>query len=242
MRNTRSTRRSPKTPNVPSTRRALSRLTIALLAGTGLALSGPGTAHATTTTDIPAPTADGVSATVKLSDTVVPQPYNPDPAAYFGDRKCLNTYHDYTPTPGCGGFKLGVTLHNVRNQPGYLAGLRSTDDFFDAYADIARTFGCLRPDGTFDHGTSFVVRTEQQPLQPVYYTTQTSWVLYQQDQYPGQDTGPGFYMNFPAVEVNCPAGMTPTQYGLKVTNVNVTVEDDNVFGHTTWNAPGPYYG
>ncbi|WP_405616133.1 hypothetical protein [Streptomyces sp. NBC_00076] len=40
------------------------RLTIALLAATGLALPGPGAAQATTTADIPAPTADGVSATV----------------------------------------------------------------------------------------------------------------------------------------------------------------------------------
>lgn len=54
MRNTRIAR---STRNVRTKRRALSRLTIALLAATGLALSGPGTAQATTTTDIPAPTA-----------------------------------------------------------------------------------------------------------------------------------------------------------------------------------------
>ncbi|MFF1747957.1 hypothetical protein, partial [Streptomyces mirabilis] len=35
-------------------------------------------------------------------------PYNPDPTAYFGDRKCLVVHHDYDPTPGCGGFKLDL--------------------------------------------------------------------------------------------------------------------------------------
>jgi hypothetical protein len=218
------------------------RLAIALLTGTGLALSASGPAQAVTTVDIPAPTTGGVSATVKFHGTVVPKAYHPDPTAYFGDRKCLNTYHDYDPTPGCGGFKLDVELHNVRHQPGYLAGLPSTDDRFDAYADTARTFGCLRPDGTFDHDTGFVVRTEQQPLAHTYYTTQTSWVLSQQTRYPDQDTGPGFYVNFPAVEVDCPEGMTPTQYGLKVTDINVTVADDNTFGHSTWHTPGPFYG
>ncbi|WP_411149540.1 hypothetical protein [Streptomyces sp. A30] len=239
MRNTRIAR---STRNVRTKRRALSRLTIALLAATGLALSGPGTAQATTTTDIPAPTAGGVSATVKFYDTVVPRPYNPDPTAYFGDRKCLNTYHDYDATPGCGGFKLGITLHNVRNQPGYLADLGSTDYWFKAYADTARTFGCLRPDGTFDHGTSFVVRTQQQELLRTYYYAEANWVLYEHRQYPTRDAGPHFYMNFPAETVDCPEGMTPTQYGLKVTNVKITIADDNVFGHSTWSAAGPYYG
>lgn len=228
--------------NARRSRRALARLTIALLAATGLALSGAGTAQASVTTEIPAPTADGVSATVKFHGAVVPKHYNPDPNAAFGDRKCQNIYHDYSPTPGCGGFELAVELHNVRTQPGFIAGLPSTDYYFDAYADTARTFGCLRPDGTFDHSTGFVVRTEQQPLKHVYYTTQTSWVLSEQTKYPDQDRGPYFYMNFPAVEVNCAEGMTPTQYGLKVTNLKVTVEDDNVFGHTTWSTPGPFYG
>jgi hypothetical protein len=245
MRNVRNMRNMPGRPGRPgrrNTRRALTRLTIALLAATGLALSGPGTAQATTTVDIPAPTADGVSATVKFYDTVVPKPYNPDPTAYFGDRKCLNTYHDYDPTPGCGGFELGVTLHNVRNQPGYIAGLSSTDYWFTAYADTARTFGCLRPDGTFDHSTSFVVRTEHQQLMRTYYYAEANWVIYQHGADPTRDAGPHFYMNFPAVTVDCPTGMTPAQYGLKVTNVSVTIADDNVFGHSTWSTPGPFYG
>ncbi|MBG0850835.1 hypothetical protein I2W78_02925 [Streptomyces spinoverrucosus] len=222
-------------------RRALARLTIALLAGAGLVLAGPGAARATTTVEIPAATADGISATVKFYGAVVPRHYNPDPTAPFGDRKCLNTYHDYNPTPGCGGFKLDVRLHNVRNQPGYLAGLRSSVYGFQAYADTARTFGCLRPDGTFDHATGFVVRTERQALLPTYYYTDANWIIHQHREYPDQDFGPHFYMNFPAVEVSCPEGTTPTQYGLKVTNVQVTIADDNVFGHTTWSTPGPFY-
>ncbi|MEU7660783.1 hypothetical protein [Streptomyces lincolnensis] len=251
MRNGQSTRRAkspgksdePGRPGEPRKKRGtLTRLTLALLAATGLALSTPSPAQATTTVDIPAPTPDGVSATVRFSDTVVPKPYTPDPTAYFGDRKCLNTYHDYDPTPGCGGFKLAVTLHNVRNQPGYLAGLSSTDYWFKAYADTARTFGCLRPDGTFDHSTAFVVRTTQQELLRTYYYAEANWVLHELRQSPTRDAGPHFYMNFPAVPVDCPTGTTPTQYGLKVSNIRVTITDDNVFGHSTWNAPGPFYG
>ncbi|WP_141307003.1 hypothetical protein [Streptomyces spinoverrucosus] len=94
---------------------------------------------------------------------------------------------------------------------------------------------------TFDHGTSFVVRTERQKLLHTYYVPQSGWILAQYRQYPDRDFGPHFYMNFPAVEVTCPEGMTPTQYGLKVTNVQVTIADDNVFGHTTWSTPGPFY-
>ncbi|CAM5263503.1 hypothetical protein SALBM311S_13042 [Streptomyces alboniger] len=59
---------------------------------------------------------------------------------------------------------------------------------------------------------------------------------------PTRDVGPHFYMNFPAVTVNCPTGMTPAQYGLKVSDVKVTIADDNVFGHSTWSTPGPFYG
>lgn len=78
------------------------RLIVALLAGFALVLTGTGAAHATTTVEIPAGTQGGVSATVKFYGTVVPQPYNPDPTAYFGDRKCQLIYHDYDPTAGCG--------------------------------------------------------------------------------------------------------------------------------------------
>jgi hypothetical protein len=220
--------------------RAVARTASALLAGMVLVLAGPGAAQATTTVDIPATAADGISATVMFHGAKVPQPYNPDPTAYFGDRKCRLTYHDYDPTPGCGGFKLDVVLHNVRSRPGYIAGLYSTDYDFSAYADLARTFGCLRPDGSFDHGTSFVVQAEQQKLSDTYFYEEANWVLSQFRQYTA-DYGPYFYVNFPAVDVSCPAGMTPTQYGLKVSNVNVTIDDDNVFGHSTWNAPGPFY-
>ncbi|MEU9284644.1 hypothetical protein AB0D57_07895 [Streptomyces sp. NPDC048275] len=221
--------------------RVLGRSALALLAGVALVLAGSGAAQATTTVEIPAPTDGGVSATVRLYKQTVPQPYNPDPTAHFGDRKCLVVYHDYEPTPGCGGFKLDVTLHNVRNQPGYLAGLSSLGGRFAAYADTARTFGCLRADGTFDHDTSFVVRTEQQQLLDNYYYPDSNWVLYWNQHYPS-DAGPAFYMNFPAVQVSCPEGMTPTQYGLKVSDINISIDDPNVFGTTTWSTPGPFYG
>jgi len=223
-----------------SMRGALGRLAVALLAGTVLMLVGTGTAQASTTVEVPAATEGGISATVSFYGAVVPQPYTPDPTDAWGAHKCQLIYHDYNPTPGCGGFKLGVSLHNVRNQPGYIAGLSSTDDYFDAYADTDRTFGCLRADGTFDHGTSFVVHTEQQSLAPVYYENQSYWILSQLRSY-STDFGPYFFVNFPAVEVNCPDGMTPTQYGLKVSNVRVTIDDANVFGNTTWGAPGPFY-
>lgn len=221
--------------------RVLGRLALALLAGAVLVLAGPGSARADTSVEIPAPTDGGISATVRFHGAVVPQPYNPDPNAAFGPRKCQLIYHDFNPTPGCGGFSLGVTLHNVRNQPGYLAGLPSTGGYFSASADTARTFGCLRPDGTFDHGTSFVVRTEQMPLSGVYYEPDSNWLLGQLARYPDQDYGPPFFVNFPAVQVNCPEGMTATQYGLKVTNVNIFIDDANVFGTTTWSTPGPFY-
>ncbi|WP_326574058.1 hypothetical protein OG889_03160 [Streptomyces sp. NBC_00481] len=224
-----------------SVRALLARLAVALLAGAGLVLAGPGSAQADTTVEIPAPSQGGISATVVFHRTVVPQPYNPDPTASYGDRQCLLRYHEYYATPGCGGFALGVTLHDVRDQPGYLAGLSSAGGYFGAHADTARTFGCLLPDGTFDHSTSFVVRTEQQPLSPVYYQPDSNWLLTQFRSYPDQDFGPPFFVNFPPVEVNCPEGTTATQYGLKVTDVKISIDDPNVFGRTTWTAPGPFY-
>jgi len=218
----------------------LGRPALALLAGAVLVLSGPGAAQATTSVEIPAATDGGISATVTFAKGTVPQPYNPDPTAHFGDRKCLVVYHDYEPTPGCGGFKIDVALHHVRSQPGYLAGLSSVGGRFTAYADTARTFGCLTADGTFDHSTSFVVHTEQQQLLDNYCYPDSNWILYWDRTYSG-DEGPRFYVNFPAVQVHCPDGMTPTQYGLKVTNVTIGIDDANVFGTTTWNAPGPFY-
>ncbi|MEU5540110.1 hypothetical protein [Streptomyces sp. NPDC020362] len=57
---------------------------------------------------------------------------------------------------------------------------------------------------------------------------------------PRRDSGPHFFVNFPAVEVNCPDAMTPIQYGLKVTDLAVAIADDNVFGHSAWTTPGPF--
>ncbi|QIZ00169.1 hypothetical protein HEP87_47935 [Streptomyces sp. S1D4-11] len=110
---------------------------------------------------------------------------------------------DYDPTPGCGGFKLDVVLHNVRNQPGYLAGLTSVGGRFAAYADTARTFGCLRPDGTFDHGRSFVVRTTRQQLLDNYFYPDSNYIL-SWDRNHDSDEGPEFYMNFPKFYMNFP--------------------------------------
>jgi hypothetical protein len=35
--------------------------------------------------------------------------------------------------------------------------------------------------------------------------------------------------------------MTPTQYGLKISNVRISIDDPEVFGTTTWAHPGPFY-
>ncbi|MGW0706186.1 hypothetical protein ACWD4G_09510 [Streptomyces sp. NPDC002643] len=222
--------------------RALSvRLIVALFVGAGLVLAGPGAARASTTVEVPAPTEGGISATVEFRRAVVPQPYSPDPNASSGERQCLLRYHQYFATPGCGGFELKATLHNVRAQPGYTAGLNSEGGYFQAYADTARTFGCLRADGSFDHDTSFVVRTVQQPLSPVYFEPDSRWLLTQFRDYPDRDFGPPFFVNFAPVEVNCPEGMTATQYGLKVSDVRITIDDPHVFGSTTWATPAPFY-
>lgn len=105
------------------------------------------------------------------------------------------------------------------------------------YHQYWATPGC----GGFDHDTSFVVRTEQQPLSPAYYEPDSNWLLRQFRTCPDRHFGPPFFVNFPAVEVSCPEGMTATQYGPKVTNVKVTIDDPNVFGSTTWSTPGPFY-
>ncbi|MFI1868847.1 hypothetical protein [Streptomyces jumonjinensis] len=232
----------------PRVHRAGSRLLVSLTAGFGLLLSAPGAARAETSYEIPAPTEGGVGMTATYYKAVVPQHYNPDPTAYFGPRKCLNTYHDYEPTPGCGGFKLKLDLHNVRNQPGFdlppwLSGAKAPrnlpDNRFRAWADISRTFGCLRPDGSFEPGTKFVVRQTQQPLEADYVYNDAGYVLSMFRQ--GMEQYAGFYMPFQPVEVNCPAGTTPSQYGLKVSNLKVHVNASEVFGNTTWTHPGVFY-
>ncbi|MFF0450342.1 hypothetical protein ACFYT4_28840 [Streptomyces sp. NPDC004609] len=233
-------------PRIPG---VLARAAVALLAGVTLVLAGPGPAHATATLNIPAPQPGGISATVKLFGAKVPQPYNPDPTAYTGDRKCRLLYHDYEPTAGCGGFKVEVTFHNVRNQLGYQPSgpvspeLPITDGQykFSASADTARTFRCLRPGGGFDPRHNLVVRTTQQPLSNNYYFADVDWTISELQTYPDRDAGPPFYVNFAPVEVNCPQGTTAHQYGLKVSNIKITAHTPYVFGSTVWAHPGPYY-
>ncbi|MQS35454.1 hypothetical protein [Streptomyces katsurahamanus] len=229
--------------------RALARPAVALLAGAALALSTPGAAHATTTYEIPAPTSAGISATVRIHDAVVPQPYDPDPSAVVGPRRCGLLYHEYVGTAGCGGFELSVTLHNVRSQPGFAESgpiyetvpIVGPETYrFHAFADLARTFRCLRPDGTFDPATTLVVRTPQRQLDDVYFYTEVIPVL-AQFQRSERDYGPLFYMNFDPVQVNCPSGTTAHQYGLKISNIKITVNTPYIFGGMTWTHPGPYY-
>ncbi|MEU9375406.1 hypothetical protein AB0D94_16735 [Streptomyces sp. NPDC048255] len=216
------------------------RLLLAFLAGTALVLAGPGAAHASQTVEIPAAAPGGISASVQFYGAVVPQPYDPDPEAYFGDRKCLQIYHDYTPTPGCGGFQLRVTLHDVRSSPGFQAGLWSSDPNFQAHADTARTFRCVRPDGGSDRSHDVVVRTQQTRFSPTYFYTDANYVI-SSHRSDTADHGPHFYINFPASDISCPAGTTASQYGLKVTDLRISINDTNVFGTTTWAHPGPFY-
>lgn len=135
--------------------------------------------------------------------------------------------------------------HDQRRDPGAHrgrpAGLSGTGGYFRAQADTARTLGCLRSDGTFDRSTSFVVRTEQTPLSGVYCEPDSNWLLGQFARCPDRDVGPPFFLNYRAVQVNWADDMTPTQYGLKVTNVNISIDDAHVFGTTTWSAPAPCY-
>lgn len=67
-------------------RGVLTRLALALVAGAGLVLTGPGAAHASQTVEVPAPGAGVISATFDFHGAVVPQPYDPDPGAFTGDR------------------------------------------------------------------------------------------------------------------------------------------------------------
>ncbi|MCX5195138.1 hypothetical protein OOK31_14715 [Streptomyces sp. NBC_00249] len=222
-------------------RSGLSRLVLALAAGIGLVMAGPGAAHASQTVEVPAPSTSVVSLSAYFHGAIVPRTYDPDPSAYYGDRRCLLKYHEYLPTEGCGGFRLDVTLHNVRNSPGYQAGLGSTDYRFRASADTARTFRCVRQDGGSDRKDDVVVRTVGTALAPVYFYAESGYILHQFREFPDSDYGPQFYLNFPPEQINCPAGTKASQYGLKVTNLTVAIDDDNVFGRTAWVHPGALY-
>ncbi|MBO1336892.1 hypothetical protein [Streptomyces sp. VRA16 Mangrove soil] len=221
-------------------RRRVGRYVGALGAALGLVLGAGGAARATQTVEIPANAPGGVSATVTFERPVVPQPYTPDPTDYWGPNRCLLTYHVYEGTPGCGGFVVDVALHDVRTQPGFLAGVDESA-YFTAKADTERTFGCLRADGTFDWGSAFVVRLDDVDLGAVHYETSAYWVVQTQRADPANDVGPAFYMNFPAVDFTCPEGQVKWQYGLKVSDLRVSIADSPVFGTQTWRHDGAYY-
>ncbi len=221
-------------------RRVLRALLVLLVAGAGLVLTGPPAAYAHGPVEIPANAPGGVSATFTFGGAVVPHPYTPDPTAYFGANKCQLTYHDYNPTPGCGGFTFRTELHHVREQPGFAEGLGGGS--FAAHADTERTFGCLDGAGAFRWDTAFVVRTADTPLAPVYYLTDMSYLLSEFRATPSGDLGPPYFLNFEAVPFTCPAGTTPAQYGLKVTDLRLSVTGSPVFGTQSWTAPGPFYG
>ncbi|MCX4545168.1 hypothetical protein [Streptomyces sp. NBC_01565] len=218
-----------------------SRLGLALVAGGALVLTGSGAAHATRTVEVPAAVPGGISASVKVHGAVVPQPYDPDPTAYYGPRACVLKYHHYYATEGCGGFSLDVVLHDVQGSPGFKAGLWSTDDRFQAHADTARTFRCVRPDGGSERADDVVVRTVRTALAHNYFYADANRIVSELRK-GAADLGPQLYLNFPPEQINCPAGTTASQYGLKITNLKVSINDENdVFGTTTWAYPGAIY-
>ncbi|NGO81552.1 hypothetical protein G6045_38735 [Streptomyces sp. YC504] len=215
---------------------------LAAAAALGLVFGAGGPAQAQPVlVEVVADEPGGLSMTVE-HEGLVPRPvYDPVADSAEGPRKCQLRYHEYYPTDGCGGFTVRTTLHGVRDLPGYLAG-NLGDDGFSAAADTARTFGCTAADGSFDWSTSFVVRTTQQPLSWVYYHGDAGWVVSAHRSDPTREFGPGFFLNFEAVDFTCPEGRSRVQYGLKVSNITVsTPETNDVFGKMTWRAEGPFY-
>ncbi|WP_199553067.1 hypothetical protein [Streptomyces sp. N35] len=193
------------------------------------------------TVEVRAEEPGGLALTLK-HEGLVPRPvYDPDPGAISGPRQCGLIYHHYYPTSGCGGFTVSATLHGVRELPGYIAGNYGSGGF-DAYADTARTFGCTAADGSFDWGSSFVVRTTQTTLSHVYYQGGANWVVGAHRSDPTREFGPYFFLNFAPVDFTCPEGRSKVQYGLKVSNITIsTPEENDVFGKMTWRAEGPFY-
>jgi hypothetical protein len=211
-----------------------------MLAAAALTALGAVPASAHQVGSVRATATDGVTETTTFTPTVPRPVYDPDPTATDGPRQCVVLYHEDQPTPGCGGFAVSTVLHNVRNQPGYLNNV-TDNTYFTAHADAARTFGCRTADGTFDWNSAFVVREKHLELTPVYFETESSYLIYEFQTLPG-DWGPQFYVNFDPVDFSCPAGQTKVQYGLKVSNISVEITNSPVFGTHTWKQAGPYYG
>ncbi|MGX2993041.1 hypothetical protein JNUCC64_01900 [Streptomyces sp. JNUCC 64] len=212
-----------------------------LLAALALVLAVPAPAGATALYEVPAAREGGVALTVRLHSASVPRPYQPDPTASEGPRKCVLRYHEYYGTQGCGGFQVNVLLRGLRAQPGYPAAVRDgVQGRFAAYADVARTFGCADAGGVIDPATKTVVRETQRRLDEVYFSADVGYVVESHAKGSG-DFGPQFYVNFAPVRVDCPSGTTATQYGLKVSNLTVHAPAPALFRDPVWTHPGPYY-
>ncbi|TPQ23758.1 hypothetical protein [Streptomyces sporangiiformans] len=202
-----------------------------------LVFAGPAVAQAASQGSNAAEDDPRVEMEVELFNAIVPQPYTPDPDAYFGPYKCQLYVRDYWPTAGCGGFSIYTKLSHVREQPGYIEGLED-NSYFRATVETSRTFGCMYENGVFDWDTAFKVE-EQRRMSSYYYTPMTGYLLYQYRTTETNDLGPGFFVNFAPVEVDCAEGMTPTQHDLKVDDVRISVEDSPVFGNRSWEF-GPF--
>lgn len=221
-------------------RKSIRRSVVLALVGISALVLGQATAYAWYTEYIPAGTPGGIGASMTFSAVMPTEPYAPSSTDISGPHTCVLLYHQYFGTPGCGGFSVDVTFDNVQAQPGFIAG---TDDptYFSAFADTARTFGCRTARGHFDWHTAFVVTSKHTALSDVYATAQAAYLLYLLRSGVAND-GPSFYVNFAPVTVTCPAGETAAQFGLKVTNLSITIAGSPVYGSQTWTYPGPFYG
>ncbi len=215
----------------------VARLLGTLLAGMTLVFAGPAVAQAAGQGSDAAEDTPRVEMEVGEFDAIVPQPYTPDPNAYFGPNKCQLYVRDYWPTAGCGGFSIYTKLSHVREQPGYIEGVED-NSYFRATVETSRTFGCMDENGVFDWDTAFEVE-EQRRMSSFYYTPITAYVLGQYRDTETTDFGPGWFVNFAPVEVDCAEGMIPTQHDLKVDDVRISIEDSPVFGNRSWEF-GPF--
>ncbi|KUO14683.1 hypothetical protein [Streptomyces dysideae] len=146
----------------------VARLLVTLFAGTALVFAGPAVAQAVGQGSDAAEDVPRVEMEVREFNAIVPQPYTPDPNAYFGPYKCQLYIRDCWPTAGCGGFSIYTKLSHVREQPGYTEGVED-NSHFQATVETSRTFGCMDENGVFDRSTAFEV--EEQRRMSSYYCT-----------------------------------------------------------------------
>ncbi|MFD7661537.1 hypothetical protein [Streptomyces sp. NPDC059788] len=228
----------------------MSRSLVAVLAGSALVLGGSvaaeagdggqaATAGGSTVRGAPrhgkVVTLPAVGMETGTFKAVVPNPYRPDPTAYFGPHKCNLYVKDYWPTPGCGGFSFYTELRGVRDQPAFQQGVEESG-WFSATADVTRTYGCTGQDGVFDPATAFDVTSAGERLGAVYREADWSFLLGHYRGTSSGDFGPQFFANFKPVEVTCAAGTTPTQHALKVAGLKVSFDHESkILGsHRTW--------